>query len=220
MRVSRQHAKIRFSKDKWIVEDLGSNNGTFVNGEKISHKSLKDGDEIRIANTVIVAKIKAAHAPTRIQKPYDSEITVVDEEDTHLVPASKDSSEIAFEKAMVAEGLITAKNKTLLERKVIALSGLMESAARSHNIFVLKKELVNRVLELFLNATSVSLFESDDKTHEFQVTLQKSRDQEATKHVHVSTAVFRALEKGSQGVLLSSITVSYTHLTLPTICSV
>lgn len=52
MLVSRHHAAIKVKEDGecWI-EDLGSRNGTYVNGEKLSGKErlLKDGDKITIA---------------------------------------------------------------------------------------------------------------------------------------------------------------------------
>ena len=33
--VSRRHAEIRLGDDGWVVEDLGSSNGTFIGGTKI-----------------------------------------------------------------------------------------------------------------------------------------------------------------------------------------
>jgi pSer/pThr/pTyr-binding forkhead associated (FHA) protein len=53
--VSRTHAAIRRSEDKLLLFDLGSSNGTFVNGQKVSPESpliLRDGDEIRFGKLV------------------------------------------------------------------------------------------------------------------------------------------------------------------------
>jgi DNA-binding response OmpR family regulator len=48
--VSRQHARIRQERGKYILEDLDSKNGTFLNGQEIDGPhSLQDGDEIQIA---------------------------------------------------------------------------------------------------------------------------------------------------------------------------
>lgn len=45
--VSRQHAEIRQEGGSWIVEDLGSSNGTYVNGRKIEGgEVIRSGDEI------------------------------------------------------------------------------------------------------------------------------------------------------------------------------
>jgi len=48
--VSRNHARIRRSGGRHILEDLGSKNGTFVNGRQLTEPyTLQDGDEVQIA---------------------------------------------------------------------------------------------------------------------------------------------------------------------------
>lgn len=48
--VSRYHAELRRDGDGFVIEDRGSKNGTFVNGEAIEGaRSLEDGDEVSIA---------------------------------------------------------------------------------------------------------------------------------------------------------------------------
>jgi DNA-binding NtrC family response regulator len=43
-RLSSRHARLSFVLGRWIVEDLGSKNGTAVNGSRISQATLADGD--------------------------------------------------------------------------------------------------------------------------------------------------------------------------------
>jgi hypothetical protein len=53
--VSRKHAKISFENGVYVIEDLNSTNGTFVNGNDVKGKGkqpLKDGDELRFGTTV------------------------------------------------------------------------------------------------------------------------------------------------------------------------
>ena len=51
--VSRKHARLTYQENQYLVEDLGSSNGTFVNGERISRPwPLKNGDMIGIGRTV------------------------------------------------------------------------------------------------------------------------------------------------------------------------
>jgi serine/threonine protein kinase len=47
-KVSKKHCQILLA-DKVFVEDLGSSNGTFLNGKRVRRSSLKDGDELTIA---------------------------------------------------------------------------------------------------------------------------------------------------------------------------
>ena len=51
--VSRQHAEIRPEGDGFVLADLGSTNGTKVNGARITRHRLVDGDRIIFGATVI-----------------------------------------------------------------------------------------------------------------------------------------------------------------------
>ena len=53
-RISRYHAKIQFDKDRLILTDLESTNGTRVNGEQIQIRVLKFGDIIQIGKTMLL----------------------------------------------------------------------------------------------------------------------------------------------------------------------
>ena len=49
--VSRQHAEIRPSGTGFVLADLGSTNGSKVNGIKVSERVLQDGDELTFGAT-------------------------------------------------------------------------------------------------------------------------------------------------------------------------
>jgi hypothetical protein len=49
--VSRQHAEIRPRASTFVVVDLGSTNGTRINGIRITEQELVDGDEVIFGNT-------------------------------------------------------------------------------------------------------------------------------------------------------------------------
>jgi pSer/pThr/pTyr-binding forkhead associated (FHA) protein len=51
---SSRHARFQLAHGLWYVEDLGSTNGTWLNGRRIhSPQRLKKGDKIRIGHTVV-----------------------------------------------------------------------------------------------------------------------------------------------------------------------
>jgi hypothetical protein len=52
--VSRRHAELRRTDDGWEVRDLGSLNGTRVNGWRVMSAPVREGDELRLGDLVVV----------------------------------------------------------------------------------------------------------------------------------------------------------------------
>jgi len=46
--VSRQHAAIERVGDVWYLADLGSTNGCYIEGQRVSRRAISDGDVIEI----------------------------------------------------------------------------------------------------------------------------------------------------------------------------
>jgi pSer/pThr/pTyr-binding forkhead associated (FHA) protein len=66
--VSRRHARVLADDDGVIVEDLGSSNGTFVNGRRISGPvELAAGDEVQLGATAL--SVQGADAATAMIPP-------------------------------------------------------------------------------------------------------------------------------------------------------
>jgi len=64
--VSRRQAEIRKEGEGWMVHDLGSSNGTFVNGEKVTaDRALQAGDEISFGKFSLFFERVAAEAVAR-----------------------------------------------------------------------------------------------------------------------------------------------------------
>jgi hypothetical protein len=69
--VSRRHARVVLVGDEYLLEDLGSKNGTFVNGKEIRKSyHLEDGDEIQIALCCKLSFVDAeSTAPVLFEEP-------------------------------------------------------------------------------------------------------------------------------------------------------
>lgn len=80
-RISRRHAVVRPDGDGWVVEDLGSSNGTFYNGSRVSRLKITSPAQLRFGNAetgvlvefaplqaqvpVVVAPVAAPPAPSQ-----------------------------------------------------------------------------------------------------------------------------------------------------------
>lgn len=72
--VSRRHARLFFASNAWRVEDLGSRNGTLLNGRKVAgSEAVRAGDLIRIGDSVIrVTAIGSQTGPAPAPSPSPS----------------------------------------------------------------------------------------------------------------------------------------------------
>ena len=52
--VSRRHAEVVHQGGNWVVRDLGSSNGTVLNGQRVTDGALKNGDRIRIGEFTLL----------------------------------------------------------------------------------------------------------------------------------------------------------------------
>jgi DNA-binding winged helix-turn-helix (wHTH) protein len=63
--ISRHHARIVVTHGEATLEDLGSKNGTYLNGSRITApRRLSDGNEIRLGAVVMTFRIAAQMSPT------------------------------------------------------------------------------------------------------------------------------------------------------------
>lgn len=83
--VSGHHAKVLVEENRFVVEDLNSLNGTFLNNQRIRKSALKDGDEIHIGKHTLVYKEEGglsmamlmAHGDRTQEVPKAADQTVV-----------------------------------------------------------------------------------------------------------------------------------------------
>jgi len=132
--VSRQHARFSAQDGAWHIEDVGSVNGTFVNGIRAGHPTrLHLGDQIRIGRTLLVFSAGDGAAP---RMDVDENGRLVEASIMATVPASDESIVIpTLEAGAEAIGSVRI---------------LYELATELSSIFSLDR-LLHRTLERVLN---------------------------------------------------------------------
>ncbi len=69
--MSGVHARLGKSDEGWVARDAGSKNGTFLNGEKIDHALLADGDLLEIGSSILLFRNRVHR---RFREPPDVEL--------------------------------------------------------------------------------------------------------------------------------------------------
>ena len=74
-RITKEHSRITDGPGDYFVEDMDSQNGTFVNGQKVSKKLLNTGDEITIGKYFLMVHFEndpATAKNTQIDEVYNT----------------------------------------------------------------------------------------------------------------------------------------------------
>jgi hypothetical protein len=95
--ISRRHAQVTPEGVGAVIEDLGSSNGTFVNGEQVSDpRRLRDGDEIQLGGALL--SFAGGTEETQLIEPTDPDAT-----QAHPGPAAPAAAGAAAGAAAAAE---------------------------------------------------------------------------------------------------------------------
>jgi DNA-binding NarL/FixJ family response regulator len=117
--VSRMHAALERFGAGWCLRDLGSRNGTLVNGERVLRdRALRAGDEIQIGRTRLV--FRGEHA--------DASVTEVADAPPALTPRERDIL-IALCRPVLSGNLLTEPASV---RAIAAEVFLTDSAVKKH----------------------------------------------------------------------------------------
>jgi pSer/pThr/pTyr-binding forkhead associated (FHA) protein len=104
--VSRQHCTLRRNGERLLVKDLGSSNGTFVNGSRVKQKELRSGDTLGVGPITFIVQLGAAAAsPSDTARP-GAAIVVADESGDvadYVVEAEADAEAVVEAEPVEAE---------------------------------------------------------------------------------------------------------------------
>lgn len=99
--VSREHALVKRRGDHVEITDLGSSNGTFVNGERLTGTSvLRPGDELRLGG----AKLSVGATQAQLAPNVGPGIEIIEQQSQ--APPSEVSTEPEFSSIDVLESLV------------------------------------------------------------------------------------------------------------------
>ncbi|MCJ7543737.1 MAG: ATP-binding protein [Phycisphaerae bacterium] len=133
--MSRQHARIYPDGKTWILEDLGSANGTFLNGTPLAKPtSLKRGDQIRCGASVLVfGGTRSILPPVDV----DENGRLVDASIVATIPSNEDSIIIPTPEA----GARAIENLRILYTLISEVGSLL-------NVDALLEHTLERVVEI------------------------------------------------------------------------
>jgi phosphoserine phosphatase RsbU/P len=203
MRVSRQHVRIARDTGHWRLEDLGSNNGTFVNGSRVLTADLRHDDEIQIAQNRI--RVEIPEGSTNPKPGFDSHVTIVEVHSPSVFKSREDSEERSWRTGMITGSDV--RGTRFLERKLAALTAILESVSRTDDADGLLERVVEQLLEVFPQAESVGVLVDDERTRELRVKCHRHRQPQLDAgDLRVPGTIIEHVVHDRRGVLLGDKT--------------
>jgi signal transduction histidine kinase len=194
--VSRRHAEIRRVGTGFIVGDLQSSNGTFLNDTRVERAELGNADRIRVGRSVLLFS-KDGSEPSESNASID------------IVPASAPSDGSRIVRSLPEDSISIAtsgdpQNNWLARARSNVQVMYRTALAVSHTLDI--DELLGRILQLvfeWVEADRGCIMLLDPETKELRSKARRDRQAGATDTMAISRTILDYVLEKSEGVITS-----------------
>jgi serine phosphatase RsbU (regulator of sigma subunit) len=181
--VSRRHAQIVLDDGGYFIEDLRSQNGTYVNGAPVARRRrLADGDECQIGGVVFTFHEPEAGGG---QESAAAEVTQLKVEAGAVLPVA---------------GEAASEREKVLERYLSVLSEVSRAVGTMLDVDDLVREVLDRMFDAFAQADAGAIFVRGEGGR-LTPKAARSRTGSAADEVRPSRTLFRTAVEERQSVL-------------------
>jgi serine phosphatase RsbU (regulator of sigma subunit)/pSer/pThr/pTyr-binding forkhead associated (FHA) protein len=153
--VSRRHARITRVDDRYMIEDLGSGNGTFVNDQAVTRHFLSHRDIIRVCSVKFVFE--------EAERPTDSITMVSGQESQPHIVKTVDANRPFYEDAAAFTSASNPKELSRMATRLKTVYAVAEAISNILDLDELLREILNRLLEVFPKAERAFIMLVDEK---------------------------------------------------------
>lgn len=189
--VSRRHAQVIKDGNEYFVEDIGSGNGTFVNGQKIEARTrLNDNDRIKLGPILLRFELKSATAgkPKNTGTAIDLDITS-GESDTATIMGTVEN--------VSGFGMLDVHPETKLK----AVLEISRSLAGTHDLTSLLPKILKTLFSIFPHADRGCILLKHPETGQMYPAAQKHRRDSEDSTVKLSRTILNKVLDEKTGIL-------------------
>jgi signal transduction histidine kinase len=187
---SRRHARLAYEDERWVLEDLGSGNGTFVNGVRTKAPTpVNRGDQVRCGSSLLVFLGGPPGLQTTVDVDEDGKL--VDAAIVATMPSSEDSVIIPTLEA----GAEAIDNLRILYDLIADVGSIL-------NIELLLRRTLDKVFET-LKAERGYIMLLDERG-KVDLKASKLSQENASKDIPISRTIINEVVSKQIGVLSSN----------------
>ncbi|MFW5922939.1 MAG: SpoIIE family protein phosphatase [Planctomycetota bacterium] len=200
--MSRRHAQFNRSSDgHYVVKDLDSHNGTFVNRRKIRKRQLRNGDEIQAGKTRFLYKDSSTTSAVALAE--ETRLDVHDEESTQVI------NSIAVDGLDASKSGSNEETKTQLEmthRRLMILMRLLQSVNIGMDENLLLSQILDALFRAFPGTDRGSIILRDPENGELRLAAVKDRAKDPeNRDVSISRTLLKHVLKKKKAVLSTDV---------------
>jgi signal transduction histidine kinase len=203
--VSRQHAELQWDSGRYQLVDLGSSNGSYVNGHSATRHDLSSGDRIQVGRTLMIYTASERPLPND-----DSKVTIVGQGSS--IRASRIVKAIGPEESsgLFGDPALSASNSPWLARARSNLQIMYRTAlAVSHTMDI--DQLLLRIMDLifeWVEADRGCVLLVDRESDELEVKVRRDRQGGASRALSdeslaISRTILDYVRDNQEGVMTS-----------------
>jgi serine phosphatase RsbU (regulator of sigma subunit)/pSer/pThr/pTyr-binding forkhead associated (FHA) protein len=197
--VSRQHAKAIKSKDGYVIEDLKSRNGTFVNGKQIQGVTpLRDGDMVRICDIELayMENVQQSQMQVPIHESSGSSLGIMFVEDNEDDVGSRSVTA----KLDVRGSHYGVQLSASAETKLADILEIMKSLGKTVELDEVLPRVLDSLFTIFIQADRGFIILKDDSGH-LSPRWTKTRRPGQEELVRVSRTVLREVMQTKEAII-------------------
>ncbi|MHB1037740.1 MAG: ATP-binding protein [Pirellulales bacterium] len=199
--VSRRHAEVRRTDKTCVLADLGSSNGTFVNGRKVHEHDLAGGDQIQLGRTLML--YTASSDESRVNLAEDVDIIAREQpgDNSRIVKSMTHE-----EGSRILDQGIEGSPSPWLARARSNLQVMYRTAlAVSHTLDI--DQLLNRIMDLifeWVEADRGCVMLVDPETNRLEPKVRRNRQgARSEEKLSISKTILDYVIQRNEGVLTS-----------------
>ncbi len=200
--VSRYHAKVTRKPDGFVVEDAGSRNGTFLNGQLLSGPQfLREGDRIRVSEVEFIFQDEAVPEFARggSEVTFDGAnfgIMMVDDQETEQLSSGSGSAKIEFRSS--SDGL---KMIATPEAKLAALMRINSNLSNALAIDEVLPKVLASLFDIFPAADRGFVVMQGEDGELIPRWVKTRSPQDETETVRISRTIIREVMRRKEPLL-------------------
>ncbi len=218
-RISRRHARIRKEGEGYALEDLGSCNGTFVNGRRIQGSArLRHGDEVEIG----ASRFRIDLSDEMVAQAENPAVRItqdVTEHTLHMIEVAHLGLTPSLPPPGAPKPVPKALDAQRLERKLQAMYRISETVAGTLDASALLERVCGILLEVFPQAVAVAAVTVEPRTKQLRTQASRrraGRDTPAPGPMDISQQVVDRVLRQGHSVLLRATEMDHDALGLDT----